>query len=342
MAAAVLMARSKDEAVAKLRKHGVCCVGHAVGKAECAALASKCAADLACAEGAVAARAADAVDVHEATRCARGDFAEYVKRDGGRVDLRCAPFYDGHGNPFFFPVVQAALGGGPVVLLATGAVVAKSGGGGGDQRWHRDGDFLFEDDEDGGGFRPAHALTVFVPLVDLDATNGPTEFRLGSHVRGASGGPEVAAAVSAGTALLFDYRVKHRGLANASRADRPVLFFAFARPWFRDASNGRSATPLFPGTFRRFRPRRLGGAGAVDAAAAAADDDDDDRGEVFEVLFELAVDLGDGAPASIRVRSGDDPSDLAAAFCRERGLGAAALEQLAAAIEAEIDRHAAA
>ena len=50
----------------------------------------------------------------------------------------------------------------------------------------------------------------------------------------------------AGDALLFDYRVDHRGLANASDEDRLVFFCAFARPSFRDEKNARSTVALFP------------------------------------------------------------------------------------------------
>ena len=75
-----------------------------------------------------------------------------------------------------------------------------------EQLWHTDGEHLFSSEgdfhcwgKDGGranaGFfdkntitdninqqiLPAHCINVFVPLVDVDATNGATEFCLGSH-----------------------------------------------------------------------------------------------------------------------------------------------------------------
>jgi ectoine hydroxylase-related dioxygenase (phytanoyl-CoA dioxygenase family) len=40
-----------------------------------------------------------------------------------------------------------------------------------------------------------------------------------------------------GSALLFDYRVLHRGLANQSDRRRPVLVLTFAKSWFRDNLN---------------------------------------------------------------------------------------------------------
>ena len=75
-----------------------------------------------------------------------------------------------------------------------------------EQLWHTDGEHLFSSEnqfkcwgkdgnssetpffnEDTKGKRvpedilPAHCINVFVPLVDVDATNGATEFCLGSH-----------------------------------------------------------------------------------------------------------------------------------------------------------------
>lgn len=46
--------------------------------------------------------------------------------------------------------------------------------------------------------------------------------------------------------VIFDYRLYHRGLANASRdgVSRPVLYLTFARSWFTDHENFPS-TSLF-------------------------------------------------------------------------------------------------
>ena len=41
----------------------------------------------------------------------------------------------------------------------------------------------------------------------------------------------------AGDAILFDYRVLHRGLANTSAKPRPLLYFTYGRAWFTDATN---------------------------------------------------------------------------------------------------------
>ena len=112
-------------------------------------------------------------------------------------------------------------------------------------------------------------LTVFVPPASLTAANGPTEFRLGSHRRRANDAKRlrqdgVAVRADAGDAPLFDYRVDHRGLANASDADRLVFFLALARPSFRDEKNavdGAGCSPnrtwRSPGTAAAPRVRPL-------------------------------------------------------------------------------------
>ena len=65
--------------------------------------------------------------------------------------------------------------------LFTGAVIAEPGAA--NQNPHMDGGHLFQATH---GYsqqqNPAHCLNVFVPLVDVSAENGPTEFWPGSHV----------------------------------------------------------------------------------------------------------------------------------------------------------------
>lgn len=90
-----------------------------------------------------------------------------------------------------------------------------------------------------------HAVNVFVPLVDLTPpsprSNGPTEFCLGSQILGKDAWVKdkcEAFAPKAGTAILFDYRVGHRGLANKSDAPRPTLYLTYTnKPGWTDKSN---------------------------------------------------------------------------------------------------------
>ena len=41
----------------------------------------------------------------------------------------------------------------------------------------------------------------------------------------------------AGSAILFDYRTFHQGGANRSDRPRPILYFVYARSWYRDVHN---------------------------------------------------------------------------------------------------------
>ena len=96
-----------------------------------------------------------------------------------------------------------------------------------------------------------HCVTVICPLVDVDADNGPTEFWPGSHYESvakelfeerARTGAHIPSksslqlAGSVGDAILFDTRTVHRGMANAGDAKRPILYIAYARPWYTEGT----------------------------------------------------------------------------------------------------------
>lgn len=99
------------------------------------------------------------------------------------------------------------------------------------QPYHQDGPHLHKN------HLPVHALNVFVPLVDLRVANGPTEFIPDSHRNYDVDRHPVQFELNAGQCLLFDYRVKHRGIANRSDRPRPVLYFTYAKPFFVDEAN---------------------------------------------------------------------------------------------------------
>ncbi|ETL35461.1 hypothetical protein L916_12403 [Phytophthora nicotianae] len=83
-------------------------------------------------------------------------------------------------------------------------------------------------------------LNVFVPLVAITDDTGGTEMKKKSHIHdnGARGTAfdgyrdllSVTACVEAGTPIVMDYRVWHRGLANTSEGTvRPLLYFKYAK-----------------------------------------------------------------------------------------------------------------
>ena len=211
-------------------------------------------------------------------------FAEAVERDGGRLDVRHSPD-DAIVRALLVAkplrrLLQAALGE-DAECVAAGNVVAMSMEGWltslapsdddegnvvladnlGPMTWHADGPHLFE----GEATLPAHALTCFVPLVDLTLDNGATEFAIGSHVHGhehpihvgdgdlgeASGADATVAGgeanaspppsqtttilARAGDAIVFDYRLWHRGTPNCSDVDRQLLYVVVGKPWWEHA-----------------------------------------------------------------------------------------------------------
>eukprot|EP00892_Ulva_mutabilis_P011970 jgi/Ulvmu1/9145/UM005_0243.1 len=126
-----------------------------------------------------------------------------------RAVLRQAPW---------MPVVRALLGEEAVTI--TSVVYARPGADA--QEWHSDGPPAAQDGQ-------PYAVCVFVPLLQLTADTGCTQFWPGTHVQPHLVGFGPAAAVletavdglvAAGDAVLYDYRTLHRGLPNVSEAVR--------------------------------------------------------------------------------------------------------------------------
>jgi hypothetical protein len=114
-----------------------------------------------------------------------------------------------------------------------------------DQSWHADGGHV-----DIQRHLPCHCLNVFIPLTDITSENGPTELRPSSHFITRKLAPMMLAAkakgklhspvtptLRRGDVLIFDYRILHRGRANVSDADRPILVLTYAKSWFKDVCN---------------------------------------------------------------------------------------------------------
>ena len=92
---------------------------------------------------------------------------------------------------------------------------------------------------------PPYAVTLCIPLCDVDEENGPTAIWRGSHRTALRPRPPGLSAVlrefpeermvgDFGRSFLFDFRVFHGGTPNDSREPRPLLMFVFTRSWYRD------------------------------------------------------------------------------------------------------------
>ena len=152
------------------------------------------------------------------------------ERGRGRFDMTLPVFdepqFDFLTDPKktpWMPVVRAILGD-DAVLVHKGCFLSLPGAE--KQVYHQDGVHLNNQTQ-----RPCHAINVFVPLIDLHARNGPTEFVLGSHVLGQEGFDKDFTETpmpKAGTPVIFDYRLGHRGLGNSSDKSRPILYTTYS------------------------------------------------------------------------------------------------------------------
>jgi hypothetical protein len=183
-------------------------------------------------------------------------YVEIVQRSPGRWDVPITPQQfgiDDRKMPWW-PLVAAVLGE-DAEHSFSGVVSSEPGNP--DQHWHID------SPHEAPEHRPAHAMNVFLALHDTPMLMGPTECARGSHVltnhlsnpllvrdeliyqhagtspealvRGtASRAPEgVAESMAAGSCLVFDDRLLHRGLANRSETIRHVAYFSYRRKGYR-------------------------------------------------------------------------------------------------------------
>ena len=96
--------------------------------------------------------------------------------------------------------------------------------------------------------RPSNMVSIIWAIDEFTATNGATEFVPGSHLW-AEGHPapmedEIKQAVMpAGSALVMDGLLIHRGAANTSGTDRLAITPQYCEPWARQQENHILATP---------------------------------------------------------------------------------------------------
>jgi len=173
-----------------------------------------------------------------------GRYAAVLPFEGPFLDPR---FY---ANPALHQMLAALLGN-SYCIGSLETVIAEPGAG--RQHQHIDGPLRFDRAVGGrtvpyrGDFTdlPPYAVTLCVPLCDIDEDNGPTAIWSGSHRTALRAKPPSEAQVARefavelmtgplGHAFFFDYRVFHGGTPNRTREPRPVLMFVFTRSWFRD------------------------------------------------------------------------------------------------------------
>ena len=150
-------------------------------------------------------------------------------------------------DPAFFahPIltrILATLLGPEFLIDNVNCVVALSDAA--EQRVHIDHSSLFPELRALADTMPAYAVTVAIPLIDLDSATGTTKLFPGSqsaahdtHDNPPEFDEEICPFVKRGGCFLIDYRLWHRGMANRSGVDRPILYIVYTREWFTDVRN---------------------------------------------------------------------------------------------------------
>ena len=171
---------------------------------------------------------------------------EDVKRVGGArfmITVNLEPPFDDpqlFANPCLLPILSAALDE-SFVVDAFGVICALPSATA--QKVHSDGGDLFQR-SDIDRLLPATAITVAIPLIEMNEVNGTTALWLGSH-RDKSRASEESTKpiVREGSCLLWDFRLRHGGTANQGSLPRPLLYLTYCRPWFVDHKNFSEDNP---------------------------------------------------------------------------------------------------
>ena len=140
-----------------------------------------------------------------------------------------------YANPYLLPVVSAALDD-RFVLGAFGVVCSLPSAPA--QHKHDDGGGSLFPQSGLNWVLPPAAITVGVPLLEMNGIHGTTALWLGSH-RGPSAveEPAIEPVVREGSCMLWDFRLKHGGTPNRSALPRPLLYLTYCRPWFVEYMN---------------------------------------------------------------------------------------------------------
>ncbi|WP_430426997.1 phytanoyl-CoA dioxygenase family protein [Parasphingorhabdus sp.] len=145
------------------------------------------------------------------------------------------PFNDPavYANPALISMLTHAMGQRPI-LNAFGVVVTEEGAR--MQHVHREHPLLFSTEEANANV-PTYAVTVLVPLIDLDEESGGTQFWEGTHKTTNNDALKQNSSTiftPAGSSLTFDYRLFHGGMPCAATHKRPLLYYSYSLPWFVD------------------------------------------------------------------------------------------------------------
>lgn len=156
----------------------------------------------------------------------RNDFEGRASKRVYSLAGKGAPFLDLAAHPSVVAIVDRLLA--PNWLLSTLQSIRLFPGET-EQPWHVDDSFYLVP-----GPRPRLAVSAIWALEDFTEENGATELIAGSHLGGSpERGAPVQAIMPAGSVVLFDGRLWHRGGANRSRGTRLAISPQYCQPWLR-------------------------------------------------------------------------------------------------------------
>ena len=198
----------------------------------------------------------------------RAGYREIVQRSPGRWDVPITPeqFSVDHNEMPWWPLITAVLGENAEHAFS-GVVSSEPGSEA--QFWHID------SPHETAEHTSPHAINLFVALTDIPIVMGPTELACGSHqltnhlanqtllvdqllYQHASPSPAMlktapeqttpvrhSRAMSAGSCLIFDDRIMHRGLANQASKTRHLAYFSYKRQGYLPYTHFESSRSLF-------------------------------------------------------------------------------------------------
>ena len=197
-------------------------------------------------------------------------FDEVVQRSPGRWDIPISPDEFGVEDRAlpWWPLIAAVLGE-DAEHSFSGVVYSDPGSPA--QCWHIDSPHVSAD------HLPPHALNVMIALHDTPLAMGPTEIANGSHrltnhlqnpalvrdelvYQHETTTPEqlvahtehvvpegFSSALSAGSCLIFDDRILHRGLGNASDSRRSMVYFSYRQKGYSENTHFEAERSVYGG-----------------------------------------------------------------------------------------------
>lgn len=204
-------------------------------------------------------------------------FFEIVQRSPGRWDIPISPSEFGVEDRSlpWWPLVADILGH-DAEHSFSGVVYSDPGSPA--QCWHIDSPHVAAE------YRPPHALNIMIALHDIPLAMGPTELASGSHrltnhlcnprlvseelvyqhettcpeqlVMGSRDDvPEqISHPLTAGTCLIFDDRILHRGLGNQSASRRSIAYFSYRQSGYGENTHFESQRSIYTTTTRPVAP----------------------------------------------------------------------------------------